>query len=78
MMLVSSKASAISECTPIEASTDIELTTTGDFGDPAIEKITNVAQKVYGADAIVLGERAKERQMMGTNETMYVETQVAG
>jgi hypothetical protein len=45
---------------------------------PGDRKITNVAQKVHGADAIELGERAKEGQMIGTNETMYVETQVAG
>ena len=27
--------------------------------DPAVEKITKVAQKVYGADGIELSERAK-------------------
>ena len=44
----------------IEANPDVELTTADEFGDPVIEKITKVAQKVYGADAIELSERAKE------------------
>lgn len=44
----------------IEANSDIELTTTYEFGDPVIEKITKVAQNIYGADAIELSEHAKE------------------
>jgi formate--tetrahydrofolate ligase len=44
----------------IEANPDIELTTAYEFGDPVIEKITRVAQKVYGADTIELSERAQE------------------
>ena len=44
----------------IEANPDVELTTAYEFGDPVIEKITKVAQKVYGADAIELSDRAKE------------------
>jgi formate--tetrahydrofolate ligase len=44
----------------IEANPDVQLTTAYDFGDPVIEKITKVAQKVYGADGIELNERAKE------------------
>ncbi|HEY0264152.1 MAG TPA: formate--tetrahydrofolate ligase [Granulicella sp.] len=44
----------------IEANPNAKLTTTYDFGDPVIEKITKVAQKIYGADAIELSERAQE------------------
>jgi len=44
----------------IEANPNIELTTSYEFGDPVIEKITKVAQKVYGADSIEMSERAKE------------------
>ena len=44
----------------IEANPNIELTTAYEFGDPVIEKITKVAQKVYGADSIEMSERAKE------------------
>ena len=44
----------------IDANPNVELTTTYEFGDPAIEKITKVAQKVYGADSIEMSERAKE------------------
>ena len=44
----------------IEANPNIELTTSYEFGDPVIEKIAKVAQKVYGADSIEMSERAKE------------------
>jgi formate--tetrahydrofolate ligase len=44
----------------IEANPYVELTTAYGFGDPVIEKITNVARTVYGADAVELSERAKE------------------
>ncbi|WP_263354970.1 formate--tetrahydrofolate ligase [Acidicapsa acidisoli] len=44
----------------IDANPHIELTTAYELSDPVIEKITKVAQKVYGADAIKLSERAKE------------------
>ena len=44
----------------IDANPNVELTTTYEFGDPVIEKITKVAQKVYGADSIEMSERAKE------------------
>jgi formate--tetrahydrofolate ligase len=44
----------------IEAHPKIMLTTTYEAHDPAVEKITKVAQNVYGADGIVLSERAKE------------------
>jgi formate--tetrahydrofolate ligase len=44
----------------IEANPDVKLTAAYEFGDPVIEKITKVAQKVYGADAIELSVRAKE------------------
>jgi formate--tetrahydrofolate ligase len=43
----------------MEANPAVELTTAYELGDPAIEKITKVAQKVYGADTIELSERAK-------------------
>jgi len=44
----------------IEANPNPEPTTTYEPGDPVIEKITKVAQQVYGADAIELSERARQ------------------
>jgi formate--tetrahydrofolate ligase len=44
----------------IEANPEVKLTTTYESGDSVIERITKVAQKIYGADAIGLSERAKE------------------
>ncbi len=44
----------------IEANRDVELITSYEPGDPVIEKITKVAQKIYGADGIDLSERAQE------------------
>jgi formate--tetrahydrofolate ligase len=44
----------------IEAHPQPELTTAYDLGDSAIEKITKVAQKIYGADGIELSERAQD------------------
>jgi formate--tetrahydrofolate ligase len=44
----------------IEANHSVKLTTAYEFGDSAIEKITKVAQKIYGADSIELSERAQE------------------
>ena len=44
----------------IEKNPNIELTTAYESGDPMIEKITKVAQKVYGADSIEMSDRAKE------------------
>jgi formate--tetrahydrofolate ligase len=44
----------------IEANPGVQLTTTYDSGDSAIGKITKVAQKIYGADAIELSERAQQ------------------
>jgi formate--tetrahydrofolate ligase len=44
----------------IEANPEIELTTTYGVGDSTIEKITKVAQKVYGAGGIELTERAQQ------------------
>jgi formate--tetrahydrofolate ligase len=44
----------------IEANPYVRLTTTYEFGDSAIDKITKVAQKIYGADSIVLSERAQK------------------
>jgi len=44
----------------IEANPKVTLTNTYDPGDSAIEKITKVAKKIYGADGIDLSERAKE------------------
>ena len=44
----------------IEANPEVKLTTTYESGDSVIERITKVAQKIYGADAIELSERAKE------------------
>jgi formate--tetrahydrofolate ligase len=37
----------------IDANPNVELTTTYELGDPVIEKITKVAQKVHGADSIL-------------------------
>ena len=44
----------------IEANPNPELTTTYEVSDPVLEKITKVARKIYGADAIELSERAQE------------------
>jgi formate--tetrahydrofolate ligase len=44
----------------IEANPDPRLTTAYEFGDSAIDKITKVAQKIYGADSIELSERAQK------------------
>jgi formate--tetrahydrofolate ligase len=44
----------------IEANPDPRLTTTYEFGDSAFDKITKVAQKIYGADSIELSERAQK------------------
>lgn len=44
----------------IDAHPKINLTTTYEANDPAVEKITKVAQKIYGANGIVLSDRAKE------------------
>jgi formate--tetrahydrofolate ligase len=44
----------------IEANPDPALTTAYEFGDSAIDKITKVAQKIYGADSIELSERAQK------------------
>jgi formate--tetrahydrofolate ligase len=44
----------------IEANSGVQLTTTYEGGDSAIEKITKVAQKIYGADAIELSVRAQQ------------------
>ncbi len=44
----------------IEANPAPELTTAYEFSDPVLEKITKVARKIYGADAVELSERAKE------------------
>ena len=44
----------------IDANPNVELTTTYELGDPVIEKITKVAQKVYGADSIEMSVRARE------------------
>ena len=44
----------------IEANPEVKLTTTYQSGDSVIERITKVAQKIYGADAIELSERAKK------------------
>jgi formate--tetrahydrofolate ligase len=46
----------------IEAHPNITLTTTCEAHNPAVEKITKVAQKIYGADGIELSERAKENR----------------
>jgi formate--tetrahydrofolate ligase len=44
----------------IEAHPNVALTTTYEAHDPAVEKITKVAKKIYGADGIELSERAQE------------------
>nr|WP_218624004.1 formate--tetrahydrofolate ligase [Granulicella sp. dw_53] len=44
----------------IESNPNVVLTSAYANGDSAVEKITKVAQKIYGADAIELSERAKE------------------
>lgn len=44
----------------IEANPHVELKTAYKLGHPVIEKITQVAQKVYGADAIELSDRARK------------------
>ncbi|WP_229740907.1 formate--tetrahydrofolate ligase [Silvibacterium dinghuense] len=44
----------------IEANPEVQLTTTYALGDSIVEKITKVAQKIYGADAVELSDRAKE------------------
>lgn len=44
----------------IEANPDVALTTTYEPGDSIEQKITKVAQKIYGADGIELSDKAKE------------------
>jgi formate--tetrahydrofolate ligase len=44
----------------IEAHPNVTLTRAYEAHDPAVEKITKVAQKIYGGDGIELSERAKE------------------
>ena len=44
----------------LDANPDVEPVSTYDEGDSALEKITKVARSVYGADGIVLSERAQE------------------
>jgi formate--tetrahydrofolate ligase len=44
----------------IEANPNVTITRTYEPRDSAVEKITKVAQKVYGADGIELSDRAKE------------------
>jgi formate--tetrahydrofolate ligase len=44
----------------IEANPNPALTTTYESSDPVLEKITKVAQKIYGAAAVELSDRAKE------------------
>ena len=44
----------------IEAHPNVELTTAYEFSDAAIDKITKVARRIYGADGVELSERAKE------------------
>ncbi len=44
----------------IEANPKVALTTTYEARDSAVEKITKVAKKIYGADGIELTERAKD------------------
>lgn len=44
----------------MEANPEVKVTTAYESGDSAIEKITKVAQKIYGADAIELSERAQK------------------
>jgi formate--tetrahydrofolate ligase len=44
----------------IAANPNPALTTAYESTDPVLEKITKVAQKIYGADAVELSDRAKE------------------
>ncbi len=44
----------------LEANPDVKPTTTYEFSDPVMEKITKVAQKIYGATAVELSEHAKK------------------
>ena len=44
----------------MDANPDARLTTAYEFADSAIDKITKVAQKIYGADSIELSERAQK------------------
>ena len=44
----------------LDANPDVDPVSTYDEGDSALEKITKVARSVYGADGIVLSERAQE------------------
>jgi formate--tetrahydrofolate ligase len=44
----------------LEANPDVEPVSTYDESDSALEKITKVARSVYGADGIVLSDRAQE------------------
>jgi formate--tetrahydrofolate ligase len=44
----------------MEANPEVKVTTAYEFGDSAIEKITKVGQKIYGADGIELSERAQK------------------
>lgn len=44
----------------LDANPEVEPVSTYDEGDSALEKITKVARSVYGADGIVLSERAQE------------------
>ena len=44
----------------LDANPDVEPVSTYEEGDSAVEKITKVARSVYGADGIVLSERAQE------------------
>jgi formate--tetrahydrofolate ligase len=44
----------------IDANPDPRLTTAYESGDSAIDKITRVAQKIYGADSVELSERAQK------------------
>jgi formate--tetrahydrofolate ligase len=44
----------------IETHPNVTLARAYEAHDPAVEKITKVAQKIYGADGIELSERAKE------------------
>ncbi len=45
----------------IEANPDVELVTTYEAADSAVEKIAKVARGIYGADGIEMSERAKEK-----------------
>jgi formate--tetrahydrofolate ligase len=44
----------------VEANPEVKVTAAYEFGDSAVEKITKVAQKIYGADAVELSERAQK------------------